>query len=75
LSWPTTRDQINAVIVTFVAGYGAASAVPQYAKTAVKHLIGLWYLHREPDEEKGIYAAVNMLLSQFAYGGYSDPLG
>jgi uncharacterized phiE125 gp8 family phage protein len=29
VSWPSTRDQVNAVKVRFVAGYGAASAVPQ----------------------------------------------
>jgi len=28
LSWPSTREQANAVIVRFVAGYGAAAAVP-----------------------------------------------
>ncbi len=29
VSWPSTRDQVNAVKVRFVAGYGSASAVPQ----------------------------------------------
>lgn len=28
VSWPSTRDQANAVVVRFVAGYGAAAAVP-----------------------------------------------
>mgnify|MGYP001608735830 FL=1 len=28
-SWPSTREQNNAVIVRFVGGYGSASAVPQ----------------------------------------------
>lgn len=32
VSWPSTRDQVNAVKVRFVAGYGAASAVPQCVK-------------------------------------------
>lgn len=32
VSWPSTREQNNAVIVRFVAGYGAASAVPQCIK-------------------------------------------
>lgn len=31
-SWPSTRQQSNAVIVRFVAGYGAASAVPACIK-------------------------------------------
>lgn len=29
VSWPSTRDQVNAVKVRFVAGYGSASTVPQ----------------------------------------------
>jgi len=32
-SWPSTRDQVNAVTVRFVAGYGPASAVPQCVKS------------------------------------------
>ena len=31
-SWPTTRHQNNAVKIRFVAGYGAASAVPECIK-------------------------------------------
>lgn len=31
-SWPSTRDQPNAVKVRFVAGYGVAAAVPQCVK-------------------------------------------
>jgi uncharacterized phiE125 gp8 family phage protein len=29
VSWPSARDQVNAVKVRFVAGYGSASTVPQ----------------------------------------------
>jgi uncharacterized phiE125 gp8 family phage protein len=32
VSWPSTREQSNAVIVRFIAGYGAASAVPACIK-------------------------------------------
>jgi uncharacterized phiE125 gp8 family phage protein len=32
LAWPSARDQINAVIIRFVAGYGVASVVPQCVK-------------------------------------------
>lgn len=32
VSWPSTRDQNNAVTVRFVAGYGVASDVPQCIK-------------------------------------------
>lgn len=32
LSWPSTREQMQAVKIRFVAGYGAAAAVPQCIK-------------------------------------------
>lgn len=31
-TWPVTREQVNAVTIRFVAGYGAAAAVPQCIK-------------------------------------------
>ena len=43
-SWPSTRAQNNAVIVRFVGGYGAASAVPQCIKNWMLIRIGtLWH--------------------------------
>ena len=42
--WPTTRPISNAVIVTFVAGYGASgSTVPGAINHAIKLMIGDWY--------------------------------
>lgn len=42
-SWPVTRRQPDAVRITFVAGYGIASAVPDLAKGLVKLLVrGSW---------------------------------
>jgi len=46
-SWPSTRAVIDAVTLTYVAGYGAASSVPDTIKTAIKLLIGHWYENRE----------------------------
>lgn len=46
-SWPATRAYHNDVIVTFTAGYGAASAVPRNIKQAMLLLIGHWYMRRE----------------------------
>jgi len=37
-NWPTTRMEMNAVEIRFICGYGAASAVPEYFKTAIKML-------------------------------------
>jgi len=46
-SWPSTRGMSNAVTVTYVCGYGAASAVPDSIKAAIKLLLGNIYEHRE----------------------------
>ncbi len=48
VTYPQTRDDINAVTVTFVAGYGAAvSAVPAGIKSAMLMLISHWDRNRE----------------------------
>ncbi len=47
-SWPTTRDVVNAVTVTYKAGYGAASTnMPGELKLAIKMLVGHYYENRE----------------------------
>jgi uncharacterized phiE125 gp8 family phage protein len=45
--WPITLPQISAVMVTFDAGYGAASAVPEGIKSWIKLRVGSLYAHRE----------------------------
>ncbi len=45
--FPVTRSVPNAVTVRFVAGYGAATAVPSSMKSAMKLLIGNWWANRE----------------------------
>lgn len=47
-SWPSTRAQANAVKVRFIAGYGAASAVPKCVKQWMLMRIGtLWKQRNE----------------------------
>lgn len=46
-TWPLTRDQLNAVTIVFVAGYGAAAAVPQPIKHAMLLYIAHLYENRE----------------------------
>ena len=46
--WPTTRSVIDAVTIEYVAGFGAASDVPETIKQAMLLLIGVWYENREP---------------------------
>ena len=46
--WPTTRIINNAVIVTYVAGYGATAAtVPQGIKDAIMILVNHLYENRD----------------------------
>lgn len=48
LAWPSTQCIQNAVKVRYVAGYGATgSAVPETIRSAMRLLIGHWYLNRE----------------------------
>lgn len=46
-AWPVTRDVLNAVAVRYVAGYGAADAVPEEIKCAVLLVVADLYEHRE----------------------------
>lgn len=48
-SWPTTRDLPNAVTITYTAGYGAASAVPQDAKEAMYKQIASMYENKQDE--------------------------
>lgn len=45
--WPATSDVPNAVTVTYVAGYGAASAVPEDIKAAILCGVAHSYENRE----------------------------
>lgn len=47
-SWPTVRSQRQAITVEFVAGYGAASAMPEKIKQMVLFLVSHWYIQRVP---------------------------
>ena len=46
-TWPTTYERFNAVELTAVVGYGAASAVPEDAKQAIRMLAAHWYENAE----------------------------
>lgn len=50
-SWESTRSDKNAVIVTFVAGYGAATAVPADLKAVIQLVLADLYEHREARSE------------------------
>lgn len=47
-SWPTAELQpVEGIKVRYVAGYGAAAAVPGWAKHAMRLLVAHWYMNRE----------------------------
>lgn len=46
-TWPATREQVNAVVVRFVAGYGAASAVPQCVKNWILMTVSTLWRNRD----------------------------
>lgn len=45
--WPSTRDQANAVLIRYEAGYANAGAVPQEIKQWMLLRIGMLYENRE----------------------------
>jgi len=69
-SYPDTRTVINAVTVTYVAGYGDATTVPQGIKLAIKSLVGHWYENREGstyhDKVHLVPLAIDALLTQYS---------
>ena len=61
VSWPTTRDIINAVTIRLIAGYGATAAtVPEAIKVGMKALIGHWDRTREAVNVGNIVSEVPM---------------
>ena len=53
ITWPTLRNVVNAVTVTFTVGYGtAASSTPEKFKTIIKQVFTHWYENREGVRDK-----------------------
>jgi uncharacterized phiE125 gp8 family phage protein len=44
--WPTARDQVNAVVVRYVAGFTAASQIPPDVMGWIELMVGAMYEHR-----------------------------
>lgn len=55
-SWPSTRDQINAVALRYVAGYADAASVPESIKAWIKLMIGAMYESRQLEGAKQTYS-------------------
>jgi uncharacterized phiE125 gp8 family phage protein len=54
--WPETYDTANAVVIRFVCGYGAASAVPAPLKSAVLLHAGDLFENRQIGSEKQLFS-------------------
>ncbi len=70
--WPVVQSKVNAVEVTFVAGYGLAADMPQDLKSAQLLLLGHLYENREAVTLRTI-ATTLLPLIQFcgsAIGGF-----
>lgn len=71
--WPVTRSIPAAAQVVFVCGYGAAAAVPERVKTAIRLLVGHWHENREaagPQALSEAPLAVDALLMSLWTGDY-----
>lgn len=51
-AWPTTRNEAQAITVTYTVGFDNADAVPAVLKSAMLLLIGHWYEKREDSVRK-----------------------
>lgn len=46
-SWPSTQNRVNAVTITFTAGYASAAAIPENITQGMRLIIGDMYRNRE----------------------------
>ena len=68
-SWPAMADRADALIVTFVTGFGAsAAAVPAQLRTAIVLLADHWFHRRETADDKPVPPSVADLVGQFRTG-------
>lgn len=75
--WPTTWEVLNAVTISYTAGFSAdGSLVPESLKTAIRLLVAHWYAHREAVDLSStqqlvpVPLAVQSLLMANDYGQY-----
>lgn len=69
-SWPPYREQIDAITLVYIAGYGNSTTVPEPIKLAVKMLASHWYEHRASVSEtkmEEVPQSVKMLLWSYRF--------
>jgi hypothetical protein len=67
-SWPATRAIQNALTFTFVAGYGAATAVPRLIKQAMLLQLCAWFENRSMAAHE--IASYDAIVHRYAHAGY-----
>lgn len=72
--WPVTRLKPGAVRITFTAGYGAANAVPEELKTAIKMTVAWWYEHRGDDAHQLSGLKLPMAVESLLYATWNGEL-
>lgn len=60
--WPDTYEETGVVTITYVAGYGAAEAVPSQAKQAIRLLFNHW------ERERGAYITSGAVPQEIPHG-------
>jgi uncharacterized phiE125 gp8 family phage protein len=68
----TSTRSFNAFKIQYIAGYGDAADVPDWAKTAIKQLVAHWYEHRESHQEESIKKvpyAIQLIIDQYKVAG------
>ncbi len=72
--WPVTREVMDAVTITFVAGYGgSAGSIPEPIRLAIKLLTGAWFNAREEISDLRLMrlpVGIANLLALYMGGGY-----
>ena len=71
-TWPSIREQFNAVTVRFVAGYGDSEDVPSRIKHAILMLAAHWYENREPVADRQKFVVPLSLQSLVASGSWGN---
>ena len=64
-TWPSIYSRVNPIEVRIICGYGAASAVPDSIKSAIKIKVELMYGNLFENERSQLMTAYESLLNQY----------
>lgn len=77
VAWPTVRDEVDSVLVTYTAGYANSGDAPEDIVKAILFLIGHWWQHREPELvgtiSKSLPHALDDMLVDYSHFSQGEP--